>query len=294
MLETPRQLSIPALGFLLLFGGCAEYRGRSEPPAGQGERSGKLATLGHDLRDAGKDLAGAAVHEVPPHTAGQWIYLGGLAASSAYLETRKEDIRRQVLRSGAFRSSGWSDVGGEIGLSRNVEIAAAAFYAGGLLADMPRTRETGLLMGESLFAAQTATGLLKFVFSEQRPQQGGELRYFHSGGTSASVHMTNAMAVARVLDHQLSPEIEGSTARTLVRIGLYALPAVTGWQRLRSDQHYLWNVVLGGGASLYMTDAVLRAHDRRAAGAETSRAVPTVLALPAPGRGGEILLVWSR
>jgi hypothetical protein len=85
-----------------------------------------------------------------------------------------------------------------------------------------------------------------------------------------------------------------SRERTLVRIGLYALPAVTGWQRLRSDQHYLWNVVLGGGASLYMTDAVLRAHDRRADGAEASRAAPTVLALPALGRGGEVLLVWSR
>ena len=29
---------------------------------------------------------------------------------------------------------------------------------------------------------------------------------------------------------------------------IYSIPVVTGWQRLRSDQHYLWSVVLGAGA----------------------------------------------
>ncbi|MBW8874328.1 MAG: hypothetical protein JF614_05150 [Acidobacteria bacterium] len=151
-----------ALGLgLVLLGGCAEYQGRP----------GRLATLGSDLKGAGRDLAGAAVHEVPPHSAEQWTYLGGLAVSSAYLETRKEDLRRQVLRSSLFRNSGWTEVGGQIGLSRNVELAAATFYTVGLLGDLPRTRETGLLMGESILASQTTTGLLKFVFSEERPSR---------------------------------------------------------------------------------------------------------------------------
>jgi hypothetical protein len=268
---------------LALLCGCAESQGRP----------GRLATLGSDLKGAGRDLAGAAMHEVPPHSPEQWAYLGGLAASSAYLETRKEDLRRQVLRSSLFRNSGWTDIGGQIGLSRNVELAAASFYAVGLAEDLPRTRETGLLLGESILASQAATGVLKFVFSEERPQQGGRLRYFHSGGTSASIHVTNAMATARVLDYELSREIENRPGRILARIGIYALPAVTGWQRMRSDQHYLWNVILGGGASFYMTSAVLRQHDRDRAGGEPDRTAPQLVAMPTRGRGAELRLVWS-
>ena len=273
-----------ALGFsLILLGGCAEYRAPT-----------RLATLGNDLRGAGRDLAGAAVHEVTPHSPGQWAFLGGLAASSAYLETRKEDLRREVLRSHWFRNSGWTDIGGQIGLSRTVELFSATLYTAGLLGDMPRIRETGLLMGESLLASQTATGLLKFVFSEQRPQQGGALRYFHAGGSSsASVHVTNAMAVARVLDYELSREIESRPERVLAEIGIYSLPAVTAWQRLRSDQHYLWNVVLGGGASYYMTSAVLRQHDRNRGEGEPDQAAPRLVPTPVRGRGAGLLLVWS-
>jgi len=267
------RLSVPGLGLLLLCG---------------------CATMRSDLRHAGQDLGGAAVHEVPPKTPGQWGYLGGLAAASATLESRKEDLRRQVLQSGFARQSGWTDVGDTLGRSRTTEIAAATLYAGGLLADLPRTRETGLLLGESLLAAQTTTGLLKFVFSEERPQQGGTLRYFHAGGTSASVHVTNAMVLARVLDYQLSGAVEGRTARALIRVGLYSIPAVTAWERLRTDQHYLWNVVLGGGASFYMTSAVLRQHDRSSDRADGRLPAFQLAVAPTRGRGGELLLVWRR
>jgi hypothetical protein len=46
---------------------------------------------------------------------------------------------------------------------------------------------------------------------------------------------------------------------------IYSIPTITGWQRLRADQQYLWNVVLGAGLSAYVTDALLRSYDRTAA-----------------------------
>ena len=239
--------------------GCATTR--SAPPStASGSR---LQTVGADLGSAGRTLAGT-VRELPPHTTAQWTYLGALAGLSAVLENRKEELRQQVLRSSAFRHSGWTEIGGQLGLSRNAEIAAAGFYVTGLAAGLPRTRETGLLLGESLLAAQAGTGVLNFVFSEERPEKGGRLRYFHSGGSSASIHMTNTMAVARVFDYEIAASGWTGTGATLARVGVYAIPAVTAWQRLRSDQHYLWNVVLGGGASFYITSALLRAHDRQA------------------------------
>lgn len=62
---------------------------------------------------------------------------------------------------------------------------------------------------------------------------------------------------------------------------------------LRADQHVLWNDVLGSGASFYLTNAVLRAHDRRAPTTARSPAM-SLLAVPAQrGRGGELMVAWS-
>jgi hypothetical protein len=248
--------------------GCATVR--SSAPAPATAPGGVLETVRSDFGSAGRTLAGT-VRELPPRTPAEWTYLGALTGVSAVLENRKEEIRRQVLRSSAFRHSHWTEIGGQLGLSRNAEIAAAGLYVTGLAAGLPRTRETGLLLGESLLAAQAGTGVLNFVFSEARPERGGRLRYFHSGGSSASIHMTNTMAVARVFDYEIAASGWTGPGATLARVGVYAIPAVTGWQRLRSDQHYLWNVVLGGGASFYITSALLRAHERQAERASAPR-----------------------
>jgi hypothetical protein len=109
--------------------------------------------------------------------------------------------------------------------------------------------------------------------------------------------MTNTMVLAEVLDHQLTriePE-DGDglrAAKIAGKIVLYGIPTVTAWQRMRSDQHYLWNVVLGAGLSFYVTGGVLRAHD-----AETGRPpwLPQLaLGGAAPGGGGpRVLLTWT-
>jgi hypothetical protein len=74
------------------------------------------------------------------------------------------------------------------------------------------------------------------------------------------------MALAEVLDHQLTRLRPGESAgrrdaKIFGKVVLYSIPAVTAWQRVRSDQHYLWNVVLGAGQSFYVTRGMLGAHD---------------------------------
>lgn len=251
--------------------------------------AGPLARLRSDARTVAGDLSAVVRDEAAPSTPGRAGYLAVLGASSFALEQRKQSLRSDVLRSDVFADSGWTQVGGQLGLSRNVELLAAGLYVGGLGADLPRTRETGLLIGESLLAAQAGAGLLNYGLSERRPQDGGELRYFQRGGHAASIHVTNTVALARVLDHQLAASGRGGRALPLLRAAVYAIPAVTAWQRLRADQHFLWNDVLGGGASLYLTNAVLRAHDRRAPETVAPR-VSLVAAPSTRSRGGELLV----
>jgi hypothetical protein len=311
-----RRMAIPTL-FLLVGCGCAGRRPPASPadvargaratggalasnppetgetPAGRGRFSSVLAEDGHDV----VRTFSLAVHtELPPRSAGQRTYLGVLAAASALLETRKEQLRQDVLRSSLARHTGWTDVGGQLGQGRVTQGLALLFYGGGLFADLPRARETGLLLGESYAAAQVTAGALNFVFSERRPRAGGQLRYFRAGGSSTSLHMTNTTVLAMVLDRQLDriggASAAGRVAKVLARIGLYAIPTVTAWQRVRSDQHYLWNVALGAGQSAYVTRAVLRAHDRAAGEARPSRA-PRLVVAGAPGRGESVALVWD-
>jgi hypothetical protein len=70
-----------------------------------------------------------------------------------------------------------------------------------------------------------------------------------------------------VLDHRLARFAPGDSrsrrlAKILGKAAIYSIPTITGWQRLRADQHYLWSVVLGAGLSAYVTDALLRSYDR--------------------------------
>jgi hypothetical protein len=230
-------------------------------------RPGVLPALGADARAAGRSFAVLVKREAWPRSAAQYLYLGGLAGASALLEADKEALRRDVLRSSFYRHSHWTQIGGTLGLTRAGYGAAAAFYLGGLAAGQLEVRRTGLLMAESLLLAQGVAGAVNFAVSEQRPRAGGAIRYFHSGGSSVSIHMTNAMALARVLDHRLARFAPADSrgrrlAKVLGKVVIYSIPAVTGWQRLRSDQHYLWNVVLGAGLSAWVTDALLRAYDR--------------------------------
>jgi hypothetical protein len=245
---------------------AAEETPAPAPP----RRPGLLSTLGGDARSAGRTFSLFVRREVWPRGAGQLLYLGGLAGASAILEAHKESLRRDVLRSAFYRHSHWTQVGGTLGLTRVTYGVAAAFYLGGLAAGQDEARRTGLLLAESVLVAQGVAGAVSFAVSEQRPQAGGAIRFFHGGSSSVSIHMTNATALARVLDHRLARfEPTDSRGRRLAKVlaktAIYSIPAVTGWQRLRSDQHYLWSVVLGAGLSAYVTDAMLRAYDRAAA-----------------------------
>jgi len=274
----------------------AETAPTAEPEAAPAAAPGLPATFWGDLQGAGRTLWRTARVEVVPHRPGQWIYLFALAGGAAALEAHKEEIRRDVLHSSFYRHSAWTNFAGQAGMGKYSEGLTALLYGGGLIARAPAVRQTGLELGESLLVAQAGTSILNFVFSERRPQAGGKLSFFRAGGSSASIHMTNTMAVARVLDHQLD-HLGGSgrgarLARMLARVGLYSLPAITGWERMRADQHYAWNVLLGGGSSLYLTNAVLRAHEHEQ-GSGSRRLPRLLLTKPRSGRGQGLLLAWS-
>jgi hypothetical protein len=238
--------------------------------AADGGRPSLGSVLSGDGRVAWRTFSLFARQEVWPRQPGQWLYLGGLAGLSAVLENNKLALRRDVLRSAFYSHSQWTQIGGTLGLTHVAYGAAGALYLGGLIANQEEVRRTGLILAESVLVAQGVAGAVNFAVSEQRPAAGGAITFFHSGGSGVSIHMTNTMALARVLDHRLARFQPADSrprriAKILAKTVIYAIPSITGWQRLRADQHYLWSVVLGAGLSAFVTDAMLRSYDRAAA-----------------------------
>jgi hypothetical protein len=234
--------------------------------------------------------------ELLPRESSDWLHLGGLAAASGYLWSEKRQVHSEVLRTQLYRQTPWVDEFKLFGDWPVVAGVAGILYTTGLLADSPRTRDTGLLLGESLLATGTTVATLQYVLSEERPERGGALRFFVPNGHGASGHAATSMALARVLDHRFLRlhESDGPWKRAgkiLGRIGLYGVPALTAWQRIRTDRHYLWNVVLGAGAALYVTNGILRAHERETA-LQRPPWMPKVSAGPLPGLGGDVRLIW--
>ncbi|HEV7518968.1 MAG TPA: hypothetical protein VGR07_21970, partial [Thermoanaerobaculia bacterium] len=121
--------------------------------------AGRAVRVGHTFsRTLGTELL--------PSDATRRIYLGSLAAGCAILESRKERLRRDVLRSGFYRRSGWTEIGGILGKGWVTQGMAVLLYGGGLLAGLPRARKAGLLVAESYAVAQTTAAILNFVVAE--------------------------------------------------------------------------------------------------------------------------------
>ena len=172
-------------------------------------------------------------------------------------------------------------------------------YAVGLFSDTPGVRDTGLMLGESLLATTLAIQTLQFLFSEERPAEGGEMEYFRWGGHGASGHAAVAMSLTRVINYRFLRLTRGEsksrrTAKILGKTAVYSAAALTGLSRVHDDKHHLWNVVLGSGMGYYVTGVSLRAHDA-VRGEPRSRSALPLFSLGTGYSGAPGLwLTWSR
>jgi membrane-associated phospholipid phosphatase len=126
-------------------------------------------------------------------------------------------------------------------------------------------------LGSDLIRAQFLNGIfteaLKFGVNRTRPT--GSAHSFPSGHASAS------FATAAVLQNHLGWGV-GSAA--------YAAAGFIGWSRLRDDQHWLTDVVIGSAIGLVSGHTVTFGHHQSKA---------RIMPASTPHGGPEVLLVWD-
>ena len=120
---------------------------------------------------------------------------------------------------------------------------AAAVYGGGILAESPKYRELGEMLGEAAILADATTFILKSATGRARPNTGsgsGSFRPFRFASdydALPSMHTASSFAMASV--------VAAAADNPLVGIGAYAAAAFVGFSRIYQDKHWTSDVVLG-------------------------------------------------
>jgi len=120
---------------------------------------------------------------------------------------------------------------------------AAVVYGGGILAESPKYRELGEMLGEAAILADATTFILKSATGRARPNTGngsGSFRPFRFAAdydALPSMHTASSFAMASV--------VASAADSPLIGIGAYAAAAFVGFSRIYQDKHWASDVVLG-------------------------------------------------
>jgi hypothetical protein len=190
-------------------------------------------------------------------------------ALTAGLYANKEEVNRGIqILLGADPARSQRSLHGFKFLGDHGVVAGigAIFIVGGLELDSQREVETGIMILESYLFTGLLTGLGQFIFAEQRPNEGGEVRFLKSDGHGISGHAAIAASLAGPVIHQYLERDQADSRdlaviKEIARISLVGLPFMTGLSRIEEDLHYAWNVLLGLAIGFGTGHLVARSHE---------------------------------
>lgn len=203
---------------------------------------------GRSLRGDGRRLARLFVatgrHLAAPPSATGWAAGLGVALATALASGWKEPIAAAFAGGGEGVARSVAEVANVAGAGATVTALGVALFALG------RWRRWSALVDAALVLAAAGAWcwlLLRvgqIVLAEQRPLDGGAMRWFARDGHGISGH-----AAAAALLFAPARDILARDAPPAVRRGIGAAllvwAALVGWSRMWLGMHFLWNVVLG-------------------------------------------------
>lgn len=253
----------PALAGASTAGLTARDEPRRAPSTLLTEGSASGAERVSDWQDVRATFREIRFHLAHP-TLNEGISYAGIALSAFYLEQNKYSLSSEFQEDRSNRSDAVSSRFRPLG-ETIVPIAALTTYAIGRFSSSDKTRRAGLILSESVLFTVFATEIGQFVLSEQRPDEGGKLRFCSYGGHGVSGHTSIIASMSVPLDRlffQIAPD-DGRWMKAAKYFGkgvVYAAPVMTGWSRINDNKHYAWNTVLGFGTGYMIGSFVSTAH----------------------------------
>jgi len=130
-------------------------------------------------------------------------------------------------------------------------------------------RETGFLAGEAALNSYAVVEGMKYSFGRLRPNQGtGDGPFFRGGVSFPSEHAAAAWSVAGVIAH----EYPG----TLTKIAVYSLATLVDISRVRAQQHFNSDVLIGSVIGNLVGQNIYSRHGDPGLGGEAWRSISQV------------------
>ena len=196
---------------------------------------GEIARFGDEALDVVKTPVGLDNHGL----------IGTVAVAGAVGLTYvfDSDIRTKLQGAKGHSLDKAADAGSILGNPFLHLGVAAAVYGGGVVADSPKYRSLGEMMGEAVLLADATTFVLKEGIGRGRPFVGagkGDFKPFQFKGDNdsmPSMHTSSSFAMASVL---------AATSESVVaKVAYYTAAAFVGFSRMYQDKHWASDVVLG-------------------------------------------------
>lgn len=172
-------------------------------------------------------------------------FLGTLAVGGAvgFTYLFDEEIRENVQGKRGATLDTAADIGGIVGNPLLHLGIAGTVYGGGVLADSPKWRETGLMMGEAALLADATSFVLKQATGRGRPfaaNDKGSFRPFQFSSdydSLPSMHTASSFAMASVL--------ASTSENPGPKLLYYTVATFVGFSRIYEDKHWASDIVLG-------------------------------------------------
>jgi hypothetical protein len=213
--------------------------------------------IGKEVRQLGDEARALLVAPVDTEDAGL-VKTAATLGAVGLVYVFDNDIREKVQGVKSANLDKAADAGSVIGSPYLHLGVAAALYGGGLLADSPRYRELGEMLGEAALLADASTLILKEAIGRSRPfLDNGKSSFrpfqFRSDYDSApSMHTASSFAMASVM---------AATSDSLAtKLLSYAAATFVGFSRMYQDKHWASDVLLGAAIGELCGRVVIARH----------------------------------
>ena len=184
-----------------------------------------------------------------------WLVLGGMVLGTSALTFADQPVRDFWQRHDNRFLDGIERVGYRYGKPYTAIGITAGFYLSGMIFKSEWAKETGLILGTSIFSSSLLMGILKNVAGRARPgpEMGNmEFRPFHESPAFhafPSGHSSIAFGISLVL----AKRVESVPLKVL----FYSLAGSTAVSRMYSDQHWVSDIGFGGMLAWFFADTAL-------------------------------------
>lgn len=185
-----------------------------------------------------------------------WLVLGGLVAGTTALTFMDQPVRNFWQRHDNRFLDGVERVGYHYGKPYSAIGFTAGLYLSGMVFKSDWAKETGLILGTTLFTSSTLMGVLKSTAGRGRPAEGMDNLEFQPFDESPAWHSfpSGHSSIAFSISLVMARSVESVPLKVL----FYSLAGTTAVGRMYADAHWVSDVGFGGMLAWFCADVAIK------------------------------------